>query len=48
MTWYPWPKVGFGAQYMYSKFRYDRDILSSELSGSYRYDGAQVLASFAF
>ena len=48
LTYYPWPKVGFGAQYTYIKFRYDRDILVSKISGSYRYSGAQVLASFAF
>ncbi|HET7293509.1 MAG TPA: hypothetical protein VFM88_13875 [Vicinamibacteria bacterium] len=47
-TYYPWPKVGFGAQYTYTKFRYDRDIVSSELSGSYRYSGPQLLVSFAF
>ena len=48
ITWYPWPKAGFGVQYLYAKFRYDRDILSSELSGHYRYRGAQLLVSFAF
>lgn len=48
LVYYPWPKVGFGAQYSYTKFRYDRQIVSTELSGSFRYSGAQVLASFAF
>jgi hypothetical protein len=48
LTYYPWQKVGFGAHYSYDKLRYDRDILSSELGGSYRYSGVQILASFAF
>lgn len=48
VSFYPWQKVGFGAQYTYTKFRYDRDVLSTELSGRYRYGGAQILASFAF
>lgn len=48
LVYYPWPKVGFGAQYTYTKFRYDREILASELSGSFRYSGPQVLVSFAF
>lgn len=48
VTWYPWQKVGVGAQYTYTKFRYDRDVVSTELSGHYRYSGGQILASFAF
>jgi hypothetical protein len=48
LTYYPWPKLGFGAHYSYDKLRYDRGILSSELGGTYRYSGFQVLASFAF
>jgi hypothetical protein len=48
LTYYPWQKFGFGAHYSYDKLRYDRDILSSELGGSYRYSGFQLLASFAF
>jgi hypothetical protein len=40
--------VGVGLQYTYTKFRYDRDILSRELGGSLRYRGGQILASFAF
>jgi hypothetical protein len=46
--YHPWPKVGVGLQYTYTKFRYDRDILSRELGGSLRYRGGQILASFAF
>lgn len=48
VLYHPWPKVGVGLQYMYTKFRYDRDILSKELGGSIRYSGGQLLASFAF
>ncbi len=48
ITWYPWRKVGFGAQYLFNKFRYDRDILESDVSGNYRYRGIQVIVSFAF
>jgi hypothetical protein len=48
LTWYPWRQVGFGAQYAYTKFRYDRDLLITDLSGTYQYDGLQVLVNFAF
>ena len=48
VTFHPWPKVGFGLQYTYTKFRYDRDILDTDLGGSLRYSGGQLLASFAF
>ena len=48
VTYHPWPKVGFGLQYTYTKFRYDRDILDTSLGGSLRYSGGQLLASFAF
>jgi hypothetical protein len=46
--YHPWPKVGAGVQYTYTKFRYDRDILSRELGGSLRYSGIQLLLGFAF
>jgi hypothetical protein len=42
------PHFGVGLQYTYTKFRYDRDILSAELGGSLRYRGGQVLFSGAF
>ena len=45
--YHPWRKVGVGLQYTYTKFRYDRDILSRELGGSLRYRGGQLLISFA-
>jgi len=48
LQWYPWQKVGVGAQYIYTKFRYDREILSTALSGSYRNRGGQLYVSFAF
>jgi hypothetical protein len=47
LTWYPWRQVGFGLQYTYTKFRYDRDLLVTDLSGLYQYDGVQFLVSFA-
>ncbi len=34
-------------QYNYTKFRYDRSILSRELGGSLRYSGRQVVLSDA-
>jgi len=41
--------LGVGLQYTYTKFRYDRGILSvAELGGSLRYRGAQVVLSAAF
>ena len=48
VTYYVWPKVGIGLQYAYTKFRYDRDVLDTDLGGSLRYRGGQLLASFAF
>ena len=48
VNFYPWRNVGFGAQYAYTKFRYERGILDTDLSGSYLYQGLQVIASFAF
>jgi hypothetical protein len=40
--------VGVGFQYTYTKFRYDRDILSTELGGRLRYRGGQVVVSGVF
>jgi hypothetical protein len=40
--------VGIGLQYTYSKFRYDRDVLSTELGGRLRYSGGQLVLSGAF
>jgi hypothetical protein len=48
LTYYVVPKVGVGLQYTYTKFRYDRSILDTDLGGSLRYRGGQVLLSFAF
>jgi len=42
------PHVGLGFQYTYTKFRYDREILSSELGGALRYSGGQVVFTAAF
>ncbi len=46
--YYPWRNFGIGLQYSYSKFRYDRDILSTELGGQLRYSGGQVVISGSF
>jgi hypothetical protein len=47
LTWYPWRQVGIGAQYSYTKLRYDRDRLIAGLGGTYQYDGLQILVSLA-
>jgi hypothetical protein len=39
---------GLGFQYAYTKLRYDRAILSTELGGSLRYSGGQLVVSAAF
>jgi hypothetical protein len=39
---------GVGLQYVYSKFRYDREIVSTELGGTLRYSGGQLVISGAF
>lgn len=39
---------GVGLQYVYNKFRHDREVLSRELGGSLRYSGGQVVVSAAF
>jgi hypothetical protein len=46
--YHPWRKVGVGLQYTYTKFRYDRDLLSRELGGRIRYSGVQLVISGAF
>ena len=48
LTWYPWSQVGVGAQYSYTKLRYDRDRLITELGWTIQYDGLQILVSVAF
>ena len=48
LTWYPWSQVGIGAQYSYTKLRYDRDRQITGLGGSIQYDGLQILVSVAF
>ena len=48
VLYHPWRNVGVGLQYTYTKFRYDRDILSTELGGALRYSGGQVVLSGAF
>jgi hypothetical protein len=48
VVYHPWRNIGIGLQYYYTKFRYDRDIFSSELGGALRYSGGQVVLSGAF
>jgi hypothetical protein len=48
VLYHPWRNVGVGLQYTYNKFRYDREILSTELGGRLRYSGGQVVVSAAF
>jgi len=48
VTWYPWTHFGIGGQYEYTKFRFDRTLLSASLGGNYRYDGVQLLGVVAF
>jgi hypothetical protein len=40
--------VGLGLQYTYTKFRYDREVISTELGGRLRFSGLQVVLSGAF
>ena len=48
LNFYPWAHIGFGAQFKYYKYRYDRSPLSAELGGSITYKGGQVYVSFLF
>jgi hypothetical protein len=48
VLYHPWRKFGIGLQYTYTKFRYDRDILSTSLGGSLRYRGGQLVLAGAF
>jgi hypothetical protein len=48
LIFHPWRNVGIGLQYNYTKFRYDREFVSTELGGSLRYSGGQVVLSAAF
>jgi hypothetical protein len=41
-------RAGSPAFVAYTKFRYDRDILSKELGGRLRYSGGHVVLSGAF
>jgi hypothetical protein len=40
--------VGLGLQYKYNQYRYDRDIVSSQLGGELTFDGAQAFLTFLF
>lgn len=48
LYWYPWRNVGFGAQYKYYKYRYERGLASAELGGNVTFQGAQAYVSFVF
>jgi len=47
-VYHPWRNFGIGLQYTYSKFRYDRAVRSTELGGTLRYSGGQIVVSGAF
>ena len=40
--------VGLGVQYKYNEYRYDRDIVSSELGGQVKIEGFQAFLTFLF
>jgi hypothetical protein len=48
LYFYPWTHIGFGAQYKYYKYRYDRSLVSTELGGSITFKGGQAYLSFLF
>ncbi len=48
VDFYPWRHLGFGAQYKYNEYRYDRKLQQASLGGSIAYQGVQVFASFLF
>ena len=48
LIYHPLRNVGVGLQYTYTKFRYDRGLISTDLGGSLRYSGVQVVLSGAF
>jgi hypothetical protein len=40
--------VGVGVQYKYNEYRYDRDVVSSELGGQVKIEGFQAFLTFLF
>lgn len=48
LYWYPWQKIGLGAQYKYYKYRSERSLLSTELGGTLTFQGIQAFASVLF
>ncbi len=48
VLFHPLRNLGVGVQYVYTKFRYDRTLLSSELGGRIRYSGGQLVLSGTF
>ena len=40
--------VGLGVQYKYNEYRYDRDVLASELGGQVKVEGFQAFLTFLF
>jgi hypothetical protein len=45
---HPLRHLGVGVQYSYTRFRYDRGLLSTELGGRLRYRGWQLVVTSAF
>ena len=48
LLWHPVPKLAVGLQYLYSDFRYDREILDSGLGGTTRFHGGQLILGYVF
>jgi len=48
VLYHPLRNLGVGLQYTYTKFRYERDVLSTDLGGHLRYSGGQLVVSAAF
>jgi hypothetical protein len=48
VLWHPTRRFAIGLQYTYSKFRYDRDILSTSLGGEMRLRGGQIILGYVF
>ena len=47
-NYYFFRNAGLGVQYKYNRYRYDRDILATELGGEQTLKGGQVYLSFLF
>jgi hypothetical protein len=48
LIYHPWKNFGLGVEYTYTRFVYNRTVLSTDLGGSLRYSGVQALITSAF